>query len=467
MKKLYLFFALLLTAVCASAQGWKSPSRLPRKSAMAKAVVTKPVNTPLAPGHEIYDDPAAYQNLVADTTAVWYYADLAGNGTSTYFLLLSTNGVSEGGIPTGPGQMIRVMIFAEQTEWADDMELPEGTYSILPSSESSNGAGEVYSYNTTFIDAFYNPDDPTDTENLYGYQYDAGDNGTVVVSKSDDGTYTISVDMDFTLTDSDSYEQLDEKHVSMTYSGSIGFTNHDPSIYTPVEDGYEMSIPNASGRYTESGYGYGNYSIAFYSDNMLDEDGFIVAAGDLFNIELLTEATKPADYSLLPGTYTVQDFNGGVFSPGHYVGGCWYSYYGTYFALGTALTVYTESDEIIGIVEDGTITVSDKGDGVYRLDFDLYTAEGAHLVSAWEGVLKDYITDYTVDGIQSIANNIGVKVDGRQISYSGATSTTVELFAANGARVAMANGSEAVVTAPTAGLYIVKAAGKTQKIMIK
>lgn len=468
MKKLYTLFALMLAVTSASAQAWTTPQHMPRKAAMTKAVVTKPIVKPEAPGHEIYEDETAYEGLVADSTAAWYYADLAGSGTSTFYLLMSTNGVTSGGIPTGPGQMVQVMIFADQVEYSDDMDLPTGTFSIVPSDEVKYAAGEVYAYNTKFIDAFYNPDDPTDTENLYGYQYYADDKGSVVISKNDDGTYSISVDMNFTLTDDETYETADEKHVTMTYSGKVGFSNNDPSLYTPVEGNYEMDIPNASGRYTEDGYGYGNFSIAFYSNGMLDEDGFIVDAGDLLNIELLTDPEKPAPYSLLPGTYTVQDFYGGVYTSGHYISGCWYSYYGYYIPVGTSLTIYEEDgSEVIGLAEDGTITISDKGDGVYRFDFDFTTPEDAHLTGSWEGALADYIKDYTADGIQSISKNIGVKVDGRTVNYTGANDTTIELFAANGTRVAMAQGSNATLTAPAAGLYIVKAAGKAQKIMLK
>lgn len=141
--------------------------------------------------------------------------------------------------------------------------------------------------------------------------------------------------------------------------------------------------------------------------------------------------------------------------------------YGSYFAVGTALTVYTYDGQLIGLVEDGTITVTDKGDDIYRFDFDFTTPEGAHLTSAWEGPIKDYITDYTADGISSVSKNIGVKVDGNSITYTGAENTTVELFAANGARIASASGTNASLVAPSTGLYIVKAAGKTMKLLVK
>lgn len=467
MKKLYSILALLFVVASVSAQAWKEPQHMTKKKAARVAVVKKDVKTPITMNHEIYEDPTAYEGLVADSVAAWYYGDLAGSGTSTFYIFLSTNGITSGGIPTGPGQMVQVMIFADPLEDADNIVLPEGTYSIVGEDEVEYAAGEVYTGYTSFVDAFYDPDDPTNTEDLFGYQYEAGDEGSVVISKAADGTYNISVDMNFILYDSETYEEADSKHVTMTYSGAVGYTDEDASKYTPVEDGYEMSIPNASGRYTEDGYGYGNYSIAFYSDNMLDEDGFIVDAGDLLNIELLTEPVQPADYSLLPGTYTVQDFYGGVYTPGHFISGCWYNMYGSYFAVGTALTVYTYDGELVGLFSDGTITVTDKGDGIYRFDFDFTTPEGAHLTSAWEGVLKDYITDYTSGIASPLSKNIGVSVDGRNINYSGAENTMVELFAANGARIATATGSHATLTAPTAGLYIVKVGDKSSKLLVK
>lgn len=283
MKKLYALFALLLMVASANAQAWKTPQHKAKKAPHAISVVKNNVKKAVTLNHEIYDDPTVFEGLVADSTAAWYYGDLAATGTSTFYLFLSTNGISTGGIPNGPGQMVQVMIFADPLEDTNNIVLPTGTFSIVAEDDMQYAAGEVYTGYTSFIDAFYDPDDPTNTEDLFGYQYEPGDEGSVVISKDDDGNYNISVDMNFVLYDTKTYEEVDSKHVTMTYNGAVGYTDKDESKYTPVEDGYEMSIPNASGRYTEDGYGYGNYSIAFYSDGMLDDEGYIVDAGDLLN----------------------------------------------------------------------------------------------------------------------------------------------------------------------------------------
>lgn len=465
MKKLYTTLFLMLIAMGISAQGWKEMNR-----PMSKAQKLNPMESlktvQVKPSNIVRKaESTSYEGITATSATTWYYADLAGNGTAAYYVMLSTNGITNGGIPEGPGYMARVEIFADPLEDPNEIVLPTGIYSIVD--EPEYALGEVYASNTQFLDCFWNPD-KEEGEELVGYVFYGGSKGTLTIDKDDKGIYTINLDMDFDFYDSETYDLLKTDHVTMSYTGEMTYKDKDASKYTPIEGDYTLNIPNASGRYTNSGYGYGNYSIAFYSDGLIDDEGWVVGTGDLFNVELLADDVTPADYSKLAGTYEYQDFNGGVFTPGHYVGGCYYNYYGSYFAMGTCLDEYTEDGQIIGLATGGTIKVEDKGDGIFHFDFNLTTPEGATLTGQWEGELKKYITDYT-DGIIAAAasSDSEVKVLRGTIYVDSQMTGNVSVFTANGAKVGSARGSHVEINTPSKGLYFVKCGDKTQKVLVK
>lgn len=480
MKKIYTLLACLLffTTTSLFADSWEvKPSLIsgPKSGSQFPSLlkgIQKMSAVKRSPARAEGEDPTAYEGLKATEAAGWYYGDLAGNGTSCYFLFLSNAGISEKGAPTAPGQFIRFPFFAENAAAGSELVLPTGKYSF--DANSGYDAGSILTSNVSFIDAFWNPTvaNPT-ADDLVGYIYNAADKGQVDITKDADGKYTISVDMNLANISEDG-DTLDKKHVTMTYTGAVTCTDHDPAKYTPVSGDYKLNIPNASGRYENAvEFGYGNYSIAFYSV-ALNGEGYIVGPGDLFNVELLVDAAEEGDLSKIAGTYTCAPFDGGVFTPGHFVGGKWYeAMAGYYIPAGTALTVYTgEGDNLVdsayGLASDGTITVTNKGKGIYRFDIDYTTPESAHVTGSWEGELAKYIQGAT-DGISNIANGTAGRVyaaDG-EIRVENPAGGLVSVYAADGREVAKATGVNTGIKVASKGLYVVRTQGQTTKVLVK
>lgn len=468
-KNLLMFVCAFFCATMVSASGWKvndngkfkttSDNRVAKVRAALSSI--KRVPLPLVTRAE---GTTSYDGLSATSAQCWYYGDLTGDGSAYYYVLMSNGGITDSGIPEGPGQMLRVMICGKALENPDKMELPTGTFTF--DEENYMGVGSIFSPDVTFIDAFWNPDEPESKE-LVGYVYGAGNTGKLEISKDADGKYTIAADMDLAIEDEETSAVVETSHVTMNYSGELAYQDKQTKAgdYTPVPEGeYKLNIPNVSGRYTE-----GNFSIAFLSVP-LDGDGYIVGGGDLLNVELIVPNSPHVDYSTLAGTYTYADFDGGVFNPGNFVGGKYYNMLGDlYAAIGTALTVYDEDgvEDMVGLSAGGTITVTDKGNGVFKFDFDLTTLEKAHLTGSWEGEIAKYITDFTT-GISGASVSGGkVSVSGNIIHVSNFDSQEVQVYSLDGKRIAGGNGENLEVTVPFQGLYLLKCGGRTSKIVVK
>lgn len=379
-------------------------------------------------------------NCIATEASFYYYGDIMDNGTGGYYLFLSSAGIDKGN-PSHEGQMVRIFFIGEQTDDANP-ELPTGTYTV----NNDLTAGIISASDSEYMDVFQHPETPSF---LVGYVY-TPTSGTLTIENSGDG-YSINFTMDGVLYDSND-EPIDEQTCTASYTGEVPYI--DINAYTPIDGDIVMDIPNASGRYSD-----GDFSIAFYSDDMLDEEGFIVASGQLLNVELFTKDHAPMNLDNLVGEFSPIDvFTGGLL-PSHYMQGVWYEIFsGYYAALGTALTIYEDDGSTkVALAMDGTITVTKNSENDYTLVFDLISAEGNKLTGEWSGKLGEYIADFSdpsaVGGISADASHI----------YAGqgfiSAPTNAKIFNIAGQQTGREN------LAP--GLYIVKISTSAVKVLVK
>lgn len=94
-----------------------------------------------------------------------------------------------------------------------------------------------------------------------------------------------------------------------------------------------------SGRYSVMST-YGNYSIALLNCP-LDDEGFVVGAGELLNLELLTNPSPTMDINDIAGEYTVTSVLEGPYNPGSFLSGTLYEVMTDYYLpMGTYYTTF-------------------------------------------------------------------------------------------------------------------------------
>lgn len=448
MNKLYLLAAAAVTGLSMQAVSVlplsemnRDFSSLPAYTSAGKPVC--PLNVkPLTPTRSAETPETEF---IASEASFFSYGDAFGNGTCVYYLFLSTAGINKGN-PTHDGQMMRVMLVGDAVEEGATPALPTGTYT----GDLTNAAGTFVLDSTDCLDVFYNPDDPESGE-LVGYIFLA-DDGTATISE-ENGIYTI--DVEFTGVEYDDYgNPLGSATCRTQFTGKVSY--EDLYAYTPLDGDLDITLTGASGRYLD-----GDYSIAFYTVP-LDEDGFIIGAGELLNLELFTERSNPMNLDEIVGTFstTCDPFSEGQV-PGTFMEGIWYEYWsGYYVPLGTAITIYDASgyDTNVGLAESGTITITRDGDD-YTFDFDLVTKEGDRVKAVWSGPIAQYVEDYSVpdpNSVESIDAAPGMIKAGKGFIETPAGAAVYDM---TGARVA----SEGL--AP--GVYLVRHEGKTSKVMVR
>ncbi|MDO4159080.1 MAG: hypothetical protein Q4D41_01315 [Prevotellaceae bacterium] len=336
-----------------------------------------------------FSDPVNYDlDIVATSTLSLYY------GSGEYYVTISDAPMDSDGLPTQVGQtIVRFYAIGEKSIDSNNAILPSGRYvsgSSLEEGSIYDGEGYMVVLRCTGIDA---------EGNIDGYQIDLETCVANVEYKSN-GTY----DIEFKGSLSE-IEGVDFTNIRMTYSGPIAFENNDPSAYKTLAEDVNMVPTAMSGRYTNMAGAYGNYSIAFYNCP-LDEDGFIIGAGELMSVELLTSESASMDISKIAGTYTISSALEGPWAPYNFLDGSLYEYYGMYIPLGTYYTVYGEggsSTNLYGFAKDGTVVVTVDGTNI-TFDFDLIVEGGKSLTMDFTGDAST-IQDYTVYGAPKAVNS--------------------------------------------------------------
>lgn len=432
MKKIFTLIALLGFAATMMAQ--------PRLNTLIKA--HKPADKVRMVATTTDTANPDYSNIQATHAETWYYNQYLGNGSDLFDVILTTSDVRSDGMPSQPGIILHAYIVAD-TLTGSDIVLPTGEWTV----DNTQAIGTILGSDAEMDDCFWNPENPDDHSQLYTTQYML-EGGTLNISKDDNGIYTIKADLSIASYDDNGQQVYLDDNVHLTYTGEMTYKNKDPKVYTPFPAGeYELDLPNVSGRYTVDGLSGGNYSLTFYNVP-LTSDGFVAGEGYTLNMELLVPNETPANPASLSGNYSFVDPMAGSYDPYTYIGGLWYDMYGTYAAIGTAVTHYDELglEDMIGLISSGNIGIAiPTGEETFSIVYDLYTPEGAHFTGAWNGPIFNYIEDMSVD--QAV----------RGISSSDESEETAR-FSANGTRLSQ----------PQKGLNIIRYAnGKVKKVMVK
>lgn len=380
-------------------------------------------------------------DMTADEAGFTDYKDLYGNGTHVYWLYLSNAGLDDGD-PLHDGQLLRILLVAEETG-DETPTIPTGTFECSDSQE----AGTFVPRFTQFLDVFPNPEDPDnyDIDNLvaYVYQPTAGE-GTVKISKDGDN-YLIRVKYEGTLWDESGDEPvvLDTKTCTAVYEGPIVYV--EPTIYDPITEDTELNVANLAGGY----YDNGDFELTFYSNDMLDDDHFVVNSGQLMNVTILTEDISPMPLNVLTGTLEGFDYTEGL-EQNMWMKGFMYEMFTDYYVpMGTALALYDDNgnQDKVGLCVDGTVTFNHLEDGKTDVIFDFVTAEGKKITGSWRGNLRENIIDMSRNAGQEEGVE-GITVDADE----------PEVYTLSGIRV---------TSDMQPGMYIVRQNGKASKVIVK
>lgn len=312
-----------------------------------------------------FTDPVTYDKTLAATQSMGMYF---GNGQ--YLVELSDQPISNSGLPTVAGQtIVRFDAFGKSSVDSRNAILPSGRYVSSKSMEE----GTLYDSSDylqvmvcTGIDSDGNP---------LGYSLYFDKSGVANVEYNSDGTYTIDFKGQRTENTDGGIQNL---HV--TYTGKVAFTNKDPQSYDLLDSDVTMVPTGAVVGYSNIAGSYGNYTCTFYN-TPLDADSYVVGAGELMNVELLTEEATPMDLSKIAGTYTPTSATEGPWTPGNWLDGQLYSAYGMTMPIGTYYSTYDadgNKTNMNGFARSGSIVVTVNGDSV-NFDCNL-VAEGGHTI---------------------------------------------------------------------------------------
>ena len=204
--------------------------------------------------------------------------------------------------------------------------LPEGTYTA----DNSFKPGTLYLYDD-YLCAMVCTGMTDKGPDGYSVPFSSA---TLKVKHSDTGYV-----LEFTGDTGEKYEGVDFQTLRVTYAGEMKFDNQDSSSYTQLEEDVTMVPTMLSGRYSVMST-YGNYSIALLNCP-LDGEGFVVGAGELLNLELLTNPSPTMDINDIAGEYTVTSVLEGPYNPGSFLSGTLYEVMtDNYLPMGTYYTTF-------------------------------------------------------------------------------------------------------------------------------
>lgn len=386
-----------------------------------------------------YDQPET--EMIANEAGFTDYQDLYGNGTHVYWLYLSNAGLDDGD-PLHDGQLLRVLLVAEETN--DGVPtIPTGNFTCSDSHE----AGTFVPKYTEFLDVFPHPDDPEnfDLDNLVAWKYQPTEGeGSVKITKDGDN-YLVRVNFEGTLWDTtgDEPQALDKRLCTAVYEGPIEYV--EPLEYDPITVDTELNTPILKGGY----YDGGDFELTFVSDGMLDKEGFVVGAGQIMNITILVEDLSPMPLQFLTGTMEGFDYTQGL-KKNMWMKGFMYEIVAGYkVPMGTNLSLYNDEGNIdkTALCVDGTLSFTAHESGNTTISMDFISVEGKKITGSWTGNLKKNIID--------MSHNAGVE----SIEAEDVVTGSSEVYTLSGVRVSAENMGS--------GIYLVRNGEKVSKVIVK
>lgn len=406
MKNLYLTLSMLAAAtVGASAANHvnfqpvqKQLARLELPAGLMQTGMTQgklPVINGIAPrlakSEEIVPEEVNFLDGVYTSAQMWYYGDMLYDGTGFYLLVLSDCGLDQDGLPEGEGHMVRFFLHNE-APMSDELLLPAaGEY--VCDNEFDFPLFSLYPTNCTFFDCFYMTKEGETAPTLMAYAFEMTD-GKVSFEYNESMTHMTG---SFDMTGENFLDDQVALYGQMTGTFDCDFAMLDgrsnPSEYPAYEGDFSPALLEMNGRYMDMGGTY-DYTMTFYNVP-LDEDGFIIGAGDLLNVDLMAAVTdEPLSATALCGTYQAGDMmtDYTAFDPGHFLNGMWYPITSDWYApMCTACYTVDEYGEYVGVGlgVDGTIVVTSDELGYLTFDFDLITPENTRITASWTGEIVD------------------------------------------------------------------------------
>lgn len=372
-----------------------------------------------------------------------FYEDHNGvDGTDSYLVQLTDakGGFKMDGTMTeGPGMLLNVLLNGPKAADIYHPVLPTGTYTFNADNSSFTFSDNKESYVLECVDK-----DGSVSSNKTSI---AG--GTIVVKLEENGFYNVNA----TVTTGG----ISPQEFTFNYNGPLIKTNSCAWLPGTV---YEVDAPNLlSGLYDKS---TGDYMLTF-SGVEFGPDGMINSAGD--GLVLMLVRNNSTDFIKdLPGTYTYTSaYNIGSWEDGTYVGGCFLQLSPGYdVPYGTMVCAYDDLGitQYCGIAVGGTITVSNVGtpsDGNIKIEYNLISGNGCHIVGSWEGNMIGKIQDY--DGVSGIH-----EIESGDIPARGLTG---RIEAPEGAEVYTFSGIKSGTENLCPGIYIVRSKGRTTKVVVK
>lgn len=313
------------------------------------------------------------QNLqLTETLKANYFQGIKSQssvGAANYYLVLTNDPDMEINdeqqfTPTTPGgAVVSLDIYGADSKDPDNAILPDGTYTLNESTAA--GTADIQ---TTFV-------------RQLGFkgvlEYKTIKSGTITVSRSDQGVYTI----DGTFV-SEQGEQF-----TVRYEGELAFENKSSSskdnlmtddVVNTVFKGITITAHGGDEKYNR-------YTLQLFDGT--DNNG-LISDGVVLNVDLFSTTPAGDDIIIADGTYTasadyeqIKEFKAMTFLPG----AC-YSIMGYPLYAGTYLQDMRKSAEtgtmLYGYANQGTITMKRDG-SKYNVKVDLITRNGVHITGEY------------------------------------------------------------------------------------
>lgn len=342
-----------------------------------------------------FTDAVTYDKQLTATQSLGIYY-----GGGQYLVELSDQPISSNGLPTQAGQVIvRFIAFGVDDADSRNAKLPSGRYTPATTFAPGtlyNSSSSLQAMVCTGLDSVGAP---------LGYTIPFDKTAVANVEYKSDGTYAI----DFKGQCSSKLDGAAFQNIHVTYDGAISFDNQDPKSYELLDKDVVMVPTGSAIGYSNVAGSYGDYSCTFYN-TPLDDEKFVIGAGELMNLELLTPEAQPMDLSKLAGTYTVTSALEGPWAPGNWLDGQLYEYYGIYMPLGTYYSTYDANGNktnMNGFARSGSVVVTVEGDDV-TFNCDL-VAEGGHTIKMNYTVNKSAFVDQSASSGAPVANKSSKK----------------------------------------------------------
>lgn len=308
----------------------------------------------------------------------YYFGNFWDDGIGGYYFILTNDtqlGVNSAmqEVPMTPGcWLLCVELWGDLSEDSANAIVPEGTYNF------AQRHGEKNIFTAEYTVATYNAEKVGD---LYRIQNTFFKDGTITVEHTEAG-YKLVADL----------VSSDDKAMKFVYEGTITMEDQsDDEIFDP---GVEQDLtiePIAASYYTyETTEDYSNIVLMLFdTTNLTYDEMHPYEPGMKLHLDLYTEPNAG-----LAGAYTAGELNdkGMITSkePGLFYPGRLYSQ----MALGSHIEIVND-DEMMsveyGVLVEGTLNITDNGDGTHTIVGDFITAKETTVSCNWTGVVAPYV----------------------------------------------------------------------------